>query len=248
MGKLSFKKAFFGVVGVWLALMVVAFVYSRLVTVGALIVYTGAIPFLLTVFWVSLSEPGLKLKESLKAWHWAVIASWLLFLYTLYARKWSAATLNSIFHVDPEKFSITYDFLAFAYAPVSILYQPDLTLGLLIISVALATGLAPLIIFSLIANIGWRTVLKWYGLLLACVYLISFFLTIAGNISRDVNKVAVQFALWADFNEKHTCTDSWSSFSKGVIFLEGGKVLSYFPDAGDGKYFEIKSCDMKERF
>jgi hypothetical protein len=113
---------------------------------------------------------------------------------------------------------------------------------------ALVTGLAPLIVFSLFTEIKIKTIAKWSALLLCCIYLVSFFLTTAENISKNVNNVALSFALWADFNEKHTCTDNWVAEATGVIFLDGEKVLAYFPKNTNGKHFEVKTCNLQKTF
>lgn len=245
---LSFKKTLISTLVGWIALVAVSLIYRNIVIVGLAILYTGLLPFMLGVFWVSLSKTGAILREHFKAWHWIVITSWLVFSYSLYARKWTATTLNGIFHVDPEKFTITYDFLAFVYAPVSILYQPSFVSGLLNIFVALAVGLAPLFVFALLAEVKAKLIFKWSALLMGFICLVSFFLTMAGNISEGVNDVALNFALWADFNEVHTCSDDWASSAKSVIFLDAEKVLAYFPSSEDGKNFQVKSCNSLKAF
>lgn len=245
---LSFKKTFiFALVG-WGALVVVSLLYKNIVTMGLAILYTGLLPFILGVFWVSLSKTGAVLRKNFKAWHWVVITSWLVFSYSLYARKWTATTINGVFHVDPEKFAITYDFLAFFYAPVSILYQPSFVSGLLNIFVALAIGLAPLFLLALLSDVKAKLIFKWSALFMGFIFLVSFFLTMAGNISEGVDDVALNFALWADFNEIHTCSDGWASSAKSVIFLDAEKVLAYFPSSEDGKKFQVKSCNSLKTF
>lgn len=245
---LSFKKTVFFTMAIWIALITAPLIYSNTVTVGLAILYTDLLPFMLGVFWISLSKTGVMLRERFKAWHWVIITSWLIFSYSLYARKWTAATINGIFHVDPEKFTLTYDFLAFVYAPVYILYQPSLVSGLLNIFVALVVGLAPLFVFALLADVKVKLIFKWSGLLIGFIYLVSFFLTMAGNISKSVDDVALNFALWADFNESHTCSDDWASSAKSVIFLDAEKVLAYFPSGEDGKHFQVKSCNSLKAF
>lgn len=245
---LSFKKTFIYTMTGWIVLIAIPLIYKSMTTVGLAILYTGLLPFITGVFWISLSKTGATLRENFKAWHWVIIISWLAFSYSLYARKWTASTINGIFHVDPEKFTLTYDFLAFAYAPISILYQPSFVSGLLNIIIALAVGLAPLFVFALLTEIKAKLILKWSAFLMSFLFLVSFFLTMAVNISKGVNDVALNFALWVDFNEVHMCSDDWAPRAQSVIFLDSEKVLAYFPSNKDGERFQVKTCNSLKSF
>lgn len=232
----------------WVVMIVVALLSANVFISGILIIYTGLLPFINATLWLSLSETGKKIRESLKVWHWAVMSSWLIFVYSLYAQKWTAGVINEIFHVDAESFGITYGLLAFLFTPVGLLYQQSVIGAAFTIFFVGAMILVTLIPFALITDIPFKKIAKSSALFFLCVFLMSFFLTTASNISRHLNDVTMRFAIWADFNEHHLCTNPWSTRSKGVIFLGGNKVLVYFPRNEKGSQFKVESCDLQESF
>ncbi|HDY7887654.1 TPA: hypothetical protein ACGUWK_004373 [Vibrio vulnificus] len=243
-----FKNYYVNSVLLWIVLIVLGLLTANIYIMATTMVYTGMLPFINIVLWFSISELGCKLRKHLKTWHWAVIASWLIFLYSLYAQKWTAGVLNDVFHVDPSHFTITYSLLAFWFTPVGIFYQDSVVGSVFAIFMVTALVFITFLPFVLLSKLPMKKILKVTVLFFLTIFLVSFLLQTASNISNRVGDIALNFALWADFNESHLCSDEWVKQSQRVIFLGGDKVLVHDPSSEVGRQFKVESCNMRKVF
>nr|WP_312971557.1 hypothetical protein [Pseudomonas sp.] len=222
-----------------------------LITVNGLIsaitiFYTGLLPFLWIVLWLAYSKIGKSIVKNLKKWHFAVILSWFLFAYAIYAQKWAASLLNGIFHVDASNISITYTLLAFLFTPFGILYQETMVANVQIATLVVFMvwgGIFPLL---LILPIPFKKVLKVLGFSFLVICLSSFFISSVANLAFKKELLIKNFALWADFNSSHLCTDSWSEKAESVLFLGGDRVLVYTPSKDN--QFSPETCNYGKSF
>ena len=83
---------------------------------------------------------------------------------------------------------------------------------------------------------------------MAIIFLASFFVTTTAKLLTHKNLLIREFAVWADFNAKHLCTDEWVKDAHSVLFLGGNKVLVYTPSNAEGSRFASKICNYKNTF
>lgn len=243
-----FNNIYLNSLCLWVALIAVSFFEPNVYTLSALLIYTGYLPHVNALFWLSLSKTGEKIRARLKVWHWAVVASYIIFMYSLYAQSWAAALLNEIFSIDPAAFSITASFLTVLVAPVSLLYYPDYLAGIHTATIIISMFLIPLLGVLVAAGFSLKTTFKILGGVFVSIFLVSFFVTLMFSFTMHVKDVARTFALNTDFNSFNLCKDEWSNKSKSVIFLGGNKVLAYFESRDPGKQFEVVNCDYAKSF
>ncbi|MCS6173223.1 hypothetical protein [Shewanella baltica] len=243
-----FSNVYFNTVLIWIALIIIAFVEMNIYTISALFIYTGYVPHINILLWLSFSEVGKKIKEKVKLQHWAVIISYLLFVYSLYAQSWAASLINEIFHIDPAKFGITESFLIVLIAPVSLLYYPD-HLAIINTGTVLASMLiAPILVLGLIAGFAAKKVFKAIGIVLLVTFLMSFFSTLMFKFTLHTKDVAEKFALNTDFNTVHMCKNSWVNEATSLVFLGGSKVLVYSKNKPEGARYKVQTCDFAKSF
>ena len=243
-----FNNQYLNTIYIWIGLIVTSLASKQIFLLSLTIIYTGFLPFLNAVLWLSVSDVGKKLREKLKVWHWAVIFSWLLFLYSLYAQKWTAGLLNGIFHVDAGNFGITYSLLAFLFAPIGLLYHDTVTGYAYAIFIVISGFLVYAIPVTLLTDIPFKRILKHSAVFFLGVLLISFFLSMVSILPKHLNDITTRFALWSDFNSNHLCADDWSKQSKSVIFLGGSNMLAYYPESKEGQKFKVEVCKSWKSF
>lgn len=227
----------------WLIIIILTVITSNSVVAAIAICLTGILPFIFMALWVSLSDVGVRIRHHFKKWHYAVIFGWILFAYTIYARKWAASLINEIFHVDATSLGITYTLLAALYAPIGFFYQEWFVGGMwsVLIIVSMVVGLlSPFIILVWIAS---PKVFKLIGCGLAALFVCSIFLGVVANLSLYKNNLIREFAVWADFNSSHLCKNGWAKDAQGVVFLGGDRVLTYMPKNPQGSRFVPQTCD-----
>ncbi|MDO8826101.1 hypothetical protein [Methylophaga sp.] len=232
----------------WVALIAIAFIKMNIYTLTILLVYTGYLPHINALFWLSLSDTGKQIREHLKFWHWTVVISYIVFVYSLYAQSWATALLNSTFPVDPSKFGITGAFLTVLVAPVSLLYYPDYLAGIHTATIVISMFIIPFLGIALLVGFSIKKTLKIIAGIFALTFLMSFFVTLMLNFTMHIKDITRTFALNTDFNSSHLCGDEWANESKSVIFLGGNKVLAYFDGRESGKQFEVVECDHAKIF
>lgn len=243
-----FSNKYLNTIYIWGVLIVVSLVSQYIFFSSLTIIYTGFLPFLNAILWLSLSDAGTKLREQLKVWHWAVMFSLLLFLYSLYAQKWTAGVLNEIFHVDAGNFSITYSLLAFLFTPIGLLYHETITGYAFAIFIVVSSFLVYAIPLALLTDIPLKKILKHSVVFFSCVFLASFFLSMVSILPKKLNDITIRFALWSDFNSSHLCADEWSSKPESVIFLGGSNMLVYYPSNKVGEKFKVEVCQSWKSF
>jgi uncharacterized membrane protein len=243
-----FSNVYFNTILVWIALIIIAFVEMNIYTITALFIYTGYVPHINILLWFSFSNIGKQIREKVKLQHWAVIMSYIIFIYFLYAQSWAASLINGIFHIDPVKFGITESFLIVLIAPVSLLYYPD-HLAVLHTGTILASMLiAPILVLGVIAGFSPKKVFKAIGVVLLVTFLMSFFSTLMFKFTLHTKDVAEKFALYTDFNTVHMCNDEWAKEATSLIFLGGSKVLVYSEKMKAGARYKVQTCDLAKSF
>lgn len=242
------KNPYLCTVYLFIILILVSIIWRNLITSGLLLCYTGFLPFINTILWISVSNTGEKIRERLKVWHWVMILPWFAFAYSLFAQKWAGNLLNEIFYVDPNLFGVTYLFLSVFLAPIGLLYKQGLIEKVFLLFFVTAILFITILPLALLTRIPFKRIAKLFVLFQLGVMGISFFLTMVGNIPKQINNITTQFALTTDFNEHHMCSNSWATSAKGVIFLGGNKVLAYFPNNERGNQFKIKTCHTDMSF
>jgi hypothetical protein len=230
------------------ALIAIAFVKMNVYTIAVLFIYTGYLPHINAVFWLSLSNTGKQIRERLKIWHWAIIASYIVFIYSLYAQSWAASLLNETFPIDPSKFGITEAFLTVLIAPVNLLYYPDDLAGIHTATIIVSMFIIPILGVAVLAGFSLKKTFKITGSVLALTFLMSFFVTLMLGFTMHVKDLTRTFALNTDFNSSYLCSDEWATKSSSVIFLGGNKVLAYFETREVGNKFEVVECDHAKSF
>lgn len=232
----------------WSILVLVA-ISARSRIVSALVIfYTGVMPFICTVLFISKSIIGKKIGEHAKKWHFAVYLSWVLFLYSVFAQHWASETLNNIFQVDAGSLSITYKLLAFLFAPFGIIYQAYVLSWVWLLFIMTGFALATIFPLILIFNVPLKRIWKKLAAFLIFYIFISFLAPMMSTITSNQNKLIIEFALWADFSSKNLCTDSWVSRTESVLFLGGNRVLAYQPHNPDGTRFTVETCNYGKTF
>lgn len=230
----------------WLALIVLTLITTSGLISAITIFYTGLLPFLGIVLWFAYSKTGQAIVINFKKWHFAVILSWFLFAYAIYSQQWAASLLNEIFYVDAGNLGISYTLLAFLFTPFGIIYQETVVANLwntMLVVFMLWGGIFPLL---LVLPIPFIKVLKVLGVSFLVISLSSFFIGNVANLAFKKDFLVKNFALWADFNSNHLCTDEWSKQAESVLFLGGNRVLVYTPSKV--KKFSPETCDFGKSF
>ncbi|KGK41399.1 hypothetical protein LH51_15090 [Nitrincola sp. A-D6] len=76
----------------------------------------------------------------------------------------------------------------------------------------------------------------------------SFFLSMAFNLTKRIESITAEIALATDFNKNHLCENAWAKEAESLIFLGGQNVLVYYPSNPQGKKFVRETCDFKKSF
>lgn len=243
----QFSSAAKKLIAFWFASLAVA-AWSK---VGAVALFalslTGAMPFVLVVLWLGLSEMGEKIRNWFNTWLLRVFSGALLFCYVTYGRKWAGDIINEIFNVDARFFGITSTALTVLFTPFGIFYRPDVIGNAFDIFNITAAFLILVYSFYLLVANGVKSRAKKIGYIVLTFVIGSVSFVLALNIANSFKPAVKAFAVWADFNENHLCLDSWASEAKGVVFLDNGKVLGFFPQASN-YHFKVVSCDYAKKF
>ena len=229
----------------WIVLIISAFSVTNIYTLTLVIAYTGYLPHINAVLWLSISETGKKIREKLEIWHWTVLISYIVIAYSIYAKSWSASLLNETFPIDPAKFGITDSIATLLIAPISLLYYQDLMGSIHTISILASMFIAPILVLTLLIGFPIKSTFKWIGKLFAAISLVSFFVTMMFNFNNQLNNVVRKLALNTDFNKYHPCSNDWAKDAESLIFLGGDRVYVYFPNDINGEIFQFKTCDFK---
>lgn len=233
---------------VW-AMSIVATIltHSLWITLASLFL-GGTLPFAFVVLWLASSRFGQLIREAASVWHLRILSASALFAYSVYAHKWASDLINELFLVDARYFGVSTAVIAVLFAPFGLIYRQEvvgwLWVGFLFVGAALTYILPLSLLPPRRAAFGWRAWVK-AGLF---VLIGSFILAMSGHLARSFRPAAMTFAVWADFNAKHPCTDAWASHAEGVVFLGDQRVLVYSPSSPIGGRFTVESCNFSRRF
>ena len=176
--------------------------------------------------------------------HVKIFASALLIGYTIYAHKWAADQINSIFRVDSGHFLGTTSALVALFIPFGIVRQTELMsciaaiFFIATVTLAIPFWIAISISAANNSNLNAKKLYLWSLFVLLAG---NAFFTVAVHTSEDFRPLVANFALWADFNDSYLCTDAWTSRAKGVVFLDNDKVLAHIP-TDTGPQFVVLTC------
>ncbi|MGY0198415.1 hypothetical protein [Leptothrix sp. BB-3] len=109
----------------WLVLLVLAALTKIGVLALLVLALTGAMPFVLAILWLSLSEKGKEIRGWFEVWHLRAFAVAALFAYGIYGQKWAGDIINELFNLDSRYFGITSAVLAVLFTPFGLLYRTD---------------------------------------------------------------------------------------------------------------------------
>lgn len=244
--KTPFSSAVKIIFALWLLLLILA-LWSKIgVVILVSIAFTGLLPFVLGVFWLGISERGKSIRGQFEVWPVRIFAAAVFFVYWAYGQKWAADTINSLFGVDAKYFGITSILLTVLFTPFGVLYRE----GVIGIAYQVFLGFSVLLggyylVYLLLARrvVGRGKKIIYFIVLL---FFIPFFLALMMRINIEFKTAVMNFALWADFYENHLCTDPWANQAKGVVFLDGGRILAYFPYSD--VHFKVVSCNYQKTF
>jgi hypothetical protein len=230
----------------WVCLIVLTLLTTSGLISAITIFYTGLLPFIGVILWFAYSKTGQAIVINFRKWHFAILLSWFSFAYVIYSQKWAASLLNEMFYVDASNLGITYTLLAFLFTPFGIIYQETIVANLwntMLVIFMLWGGIFPLL---LVLPIPVKKVLKVMGVSFIVIFLSSFFISSVANLTFKKEFLIKNFALWADFNSSHLCTDTWSDKAESVLFLGGNRVLVYTPSKI--KKFSAETCNFGKSF
>lgn len=245
--KSAFFNAFKKTLVLWVLLLFLALWSGVGILILVSIAFTGALPFLLGTLWLSLSGPGKAIRGQFEVWHVRVFAAAIFFAYWTYGQKWAADTINNLFGVDAKYFGITSVVLTALFTPFGVLYREDFVGVVYTICLGFFILLGGYyFVYLLLAErvVGrGKKIVRFFIMMV----FVTFFLPLVVKISAAFKPAVMNFALWADFYENHHCTDPWVNQANGVVFLDGGRILGYFPRAADAP-FKIVSCNYERGF
>ncbi|MGR7826606.1 hypothetical protein ACU6XK_11125 [Klebsiella aerogenes] len=212
------------------------------------IFYTGLIPFIFAILFISRTIIEKKLESIKKKWYFAVYLSWVIFMYSIFAQRWASETLNNIFQINAVYLSITYKLLAFLFAPFGIVYQAYILSRVWLLFILISLILSTILPLFLIFNIRFKIIGKALGVFFLIFIFISFSVPMLSTMMLHQEQLIIKFALWADFNSKNLCTDSWVNNTESILFLDGNKVLAYHPNNPEGYRFTVETCNYNKTF
>lgn len=231
---------------IWLVLLVIAALADVVFLSLLSLSLTGAMPFILVILWLSLSEMGKQIRKGFEIWHIRIFFIAGLYCYGTYGHKWAGDVINELFNIDAQYFGNTSAVLTVLFTPFGLLYRPELIGYAYTLFILSSSIFASYLIYLLIAP-DLQDRRKRIGNLFFAVFAGSVFLALSFHMTNMFKPAVVKFAIWADFNDSHLCTDSWASEAKGVVFLDNGKVLGYYPKEGDYK-FKVMPCNYDRKF
>lgn len=230
----------------WCLLLILAAATSNSIVAAVAVFFTGVLPFIFIALWLSLSETGTSIRSHFKRWHFTLIFTWILFAYTIYARKWAASLINEIFHIDASSLGITYTLLAALYTPFGIFYQEAVVSALWNAIILIAVVWGGLFPFMLFLPIKLGKVARFFGVSILVILLSSVFIATVANLSLNKKNLISEFAIWADFNSSNLCSDDWTKNAQSVVFLGGDRVLAYKPANPTGSRFVPETCNYSK--
>lgn len=244
----KFWNVYLSLFATWTLVIAISLTTGSILLSTISIFYTGLLPFICIILFISRSIIGKRLESIKKKWHFAMYLSWIIFIYSIFAEKWASETLNNIFQINAAYLSITYKLLAFLFAPFGIVYQTYILSGVWLSFIIIGLVLSTILPLFLIFNVPFKLFGKVFGVFFLIFIFISFSVPMLSTIISHQEKLIIKFALWADFNSKSLCTDSWVKNSESILFLDGNRVLAYHPHNPDGYQFTVETCNYNKSF
>ncbi|MDH2917751.1 MAG: hypothetical protein PXX73_00960 [Sideroxydans sp.] len=246
--RFSPKRVSIALVTAWVVSIVATLLIGNPWIVLASIFLGGALPFALLAIWLPRSRFGKFVQEAASVWQLRIFGITMLFAYSVYANKWAGDVINELFHVDSSHFGVSTTVFAVLFAPFGLIYRQDVIGWLWIVFILLGALLTSVLPLSLLtpgrAALGWKA---WIGGLLF-VFVGAFVLAMSANLANSFKPLAMRFAIWADFNDSHLCTDDWTSKTNSVVFLGDQRVLVFFPENPANSRFSVESCNYAKSF
>ncbi len=244
----KFWNVYLTVFATWVLVIIISLATKSILLSTISFFYTGLLPFIFITLFISRVIFYKKLESMKNKWHFAVYLSWIIFIYSIFAQKWASETLNNIFQVNASYLGITYKLLVFLFAPFGVLYQVYVLSWVWIVFIFIGSFLSIILPLFLIFNFPFRRFRKALGVCFMTFIFISCSVPMLSNMVFYQEKLIIKFALWADFNSKSLCTDSWVNNSESILFLDGNRVLAYHPNNPEGYQFTVETCDYKKAF
>lgn len=244
----KFWNAYLSVFAIWTLVIAISLTTGSILLSTISIFYTGLLPFICIILFISRSIIGKRLESMKEKWHFAVHLSWIIFVYSIFAQKWASETLNNIFQINATYLSITYKLLVFLFAPFGIVYQTYILSGVWLLFILIGFVLSTILPLFIIFNVPFKIFVKKFGVFLLVFIFILISVPMLSTIVSHKEKLIIKFALWADFNSKSLCTDSWVNNSESILFLDGNRVLAYQPQNPDGYQFIVETCNYNKTF
>lgn len=231
-----FEKTAVAYIALWFSSVPIGISFPSAYSILGSFALAGAMPFVLVVLWLGLSDSGSRLRNGLEGWHWKVLLGVFVIVYSVLGRKWAGDVLNDIFLVDARYFGVSQSVLTWFALPFGIAYKAEhltsaFTFVVLVASIGLYWAFVAAFFCAVILSesakarwgwlIGWKTVCK--------AVLISFLAIVYTRqlmyLPAEFKPAVRTFAIWADFNEGHRCSDAWVKPSTKLVFLDGPMVL-----------------------
>lgn len=244
----KFWNVYLSVFTAWMLIIIISLITGSAFLSAISFIYTGLLPFICITLLISRAIIERKIESMKKKWHFAVYISWIIFIYSIFAQKWASETLNNIFQVNAGYLGITYKLLVFLFAPFGIVYQAYILSGVMLIFILITLALCIIPALFLIFNIPFKPFRKALCVFSLIFIFISCSIPMLSNIIFHQKELIIKFALWADFNSKNLCTDSWVKNTESILFLDGGRVLAYHPNKPDGYQFTVETCNYNKTF
>jgi hypothetical protein len=227
-------------------LAVLVFPYSWLALTSIFLV--GALPFALVPIWLPRSRLGKFLVDAASVWQLRIFGISALFAYSVCANKWAGDTINRLFGVDAGHFGVSTTVLAVLFAPFGLVYRQEvvswLWTGFIVVGMIISYALPLSLLMPGRARLGWKA----WGYAVLYFFVGSLVLGMSANLTTKFDALAMQFVVWADFNDSHLCTDEWTREPNSVAFLGDQRVLVNFPGNPAGSRFSVESCNQSRKF
>lgn len=200
---------------------------------GILSVVIVSAPMLGAFFWVAFTESGEALRRRCSNWALRACLLAVLMAWGLYARKWGGDVVNAIFAIEPRYLPTAATLAGWLAFPMAFMN------GLWLVVVSAICILLALICFmgvyaSLInahgepLRVRCREAMNLLGLGLAAI---GYWLA-ATNLSASFPEFITDFAIWADFSERHQCANAHDLGARAVLHIDSDRVLAYVPYGG----------------
>lgn len=235
------KKPFVVLLSTWLIFLVLFHALPNLLTLSAFISLNAAFPFIV-IFLVLFSGGFFKDVESV-GWLkllWVAVG----FFYLLIANKWAGDVLNDIFKIDPSFFPTTSKVLTLVFYPLSFYGSSVWGWSSALMLVTFSLLITIVLPWALLSPAIWQQFSgkKWLVVILAFV-MIAIWAPVNSMLGRNYLALVERLAIWADFNDKHRCSNLGLQQAQKVIFLKDGNVLALRTSSTGDTEYAVLPCE-----